>query len=175
MRMIPAEPLCPESFLPFGQVLESPTECSRAFYNEAIENARVNAKVNLSIASITPLSKFPFEIQQMERHPWSSQTFIPMKVSRYLIIVAPDGTEGEPNMDEARAFLASGGQAITYRRAVWHHGMTVLDETATMAVLMWCDGGNGDGDEEFVDIIPPFNVGLPDLSNDWGPHMKDGE
>jgi len=40
---------------------------------------------------------------------------------------------------------------------------------------MWCDGGNGDGDEEFVDIIPPVNVGLPGQSNDWERHMKEGE
>ena len=173
MKTIPVEHLCPESFRPFGQVLETLTESSRVFYNQALENARLNALVNLSVAHFTPVAECPFQIKQMERHPWSSQTFIPMKVSRYLIVVAPDGTQGVPDMNAARAFIANDSQAITYRRAVWHHGMTVLDQPATMAVLMWCDGG--DGDEEFIDIIPLINVDLPRCAEEQGRQAKEGE
>lgn len=159
MTSIIAEPLTMESFAPFGQLLEQPADSARAHYNKLLENTRSNAVVDLSIARIVPVIEFPIALRQMERHPWSSQTFIPMQAGRFLIVVAPDDQLGAPDMRAARAFIASGSQAITYRRAVWHHGMTVLDETATMAVLMWCN--DGDGDEEFADISSPINVVLP--------------
>ena len=156
MTSIIAETLTLESFAPFGQVLEQPVDGARTHYNKLLENARSNANVDLSIARIPPTEASPITLRKMERHPWSSQTFIPMQAGRFLIIVAPDDQLGGPDMEAARAFIASGNQAITYRLAVWHHGMTVLDETATMAVLMWCNGGNGD--EEFVDIASPIDV-----------------
>jgi len=37
--------------------------------------------------------------------------------------------------------------------------MTVLDDTAEMAILMWCDGGSDD--EELLEIDTPFEVSLP--------------
>ena len=75
------------------------------------------------------------------------------------MVVAPDSPNGGPDLARVRAFVANGNQGITYRRGIWHHGMTVLDETTEMAVLMWCDGSSGD--EEFLDIDTPFEVVLP--------------
>ncbi len=83
-------------------------------------------------------------------------------MARYLVIVAPDSLNGDPDLNNVRAFLADGCQGITYRRGTWHHGMTVLDDVAKMAVLMWCDGSSGD--EEFLDISTPFYVVLPDIA-----------
>ncbi len=99
----------------------------------------------------------------LERHPYSSQTFIPIRVARYLVIVAPDKPDGSPDLDEVRCFLANGRQGITYRRGLWHHDMTVLDESAEMAILMWCDGSSDD--EELLDVDAQFEVLLPDSSD----------
>ena len=154
-----AEPLNAEVFDPFGQVLEGPAEPGRTFFNEILENARVNANVDLSIVTISPVNELPIQAKILERHPYSSQTFIPIKAARYLVVVAPDKHDGNPDLGGVKCFLANGRQSITYRRGVWHHGMTVLDEEAQMAVLMWCDGGSSD--EEFLDIDAPFEVLLP--------------
>ena len=159
MKEITAEPLHPETFAPFGDVLECSEQPTRRFFNESLENTRANAKVNLSIARVLPADNPPFTIKMMERHPYSSQTFIPIKVSRYLVIVAP-GNATAPDIDGVCAFVADSYQGITYRCGTWHHSLTVLDEVADMAVLMWCDGSKGD--EEFIDLKSPFNVLLPD-------------
>ncbi|MCZ6500912.1 MAG: ureidoglycolate lyase [Gammaproteobacteria bacterium] len=154
-----AEPMHTDTFAEFGQVLQSPPEAGRHFFNDLLENTRANARVDLSIATINPVDKLPLHATVMERHPFSSQTFLPLKVSRYLVVVAPDSPNGGPDLARVRAFVANGNQGITYRRGIWHHGMTVLDETTEMAVLMWCDGSSGD--EEFLDIDTPFEVVLP--------------
>jgi ureidoglycolate lyase len=62
-------------------------------------------------------------------------------------------------MGAVRAFIADGRQGVTYRRGTWHHGMTVLDTIARMAVLMWRDGSRDD--QELVDIEQPVRVMLP--------------
>lgn len=163
VRNVIAEPLHPESFAPFGDVLECSNRTTRIFFNESLENARIGAKVDLSMARIAPVDNSPLAVKMMERHPYSSQTFIPVRMSRYLVIVAPDNADLRPDVSRVRAFVAGSHQGITYRRGVWHHGMTVLDEVAEMAVLMWCDGG--DGDEEFIELESPFSVLLPDKFN----------
>ena len=148
-----------EAFRPFGQVLEVPAKPGRKSFNEILENSRANARVDLSIVTISPLGKLPLRAKTLERHPHSSQTFIPIKAVRYLVIVAPDKPDGSPDLDEVRCFLANSKQCITYRRGLWHHDMTVLDDTAEMAILMWCDGSSGD--EELLDIDKPFDIYLP--------------
>ena len=152
------EPLRAVAFEPFGQVLAGPGEPGRTRFNDFLENARADARVDLSIATLEP-TELPMLAQTLERHPYSSQTFVPLKAARYLVIVAPDRNDGGPDVERARCFLAAGSQGITYRRGVWHHGMTALDAAAEMAILMWCDGGQGD--EEFRELEAPFEVALP--------------
>ena len=157
--LVIAQPLDAEGFRPFGQVFAGPAEPGRESFNEFLENTRANADVDLSIATISPLDKLPMQAKTLERHPYSSQTFIPIRTGRYLIIVAPDKPDGSPDLDRVRGFLADNRQCFTYRRGVWHHAMTVLDETAEIAILMWCDGSSAD--EEILDLDTPFEVLLP--------------
>ena len=157
-----AAPLSTETFRPFGQVFEAPLQPGRNSFNEILENSRADARVDLSIATISPLGKLPMRVTTLERHPCSSQTFIPLRASRYLVIVAPDKPDGAPDLDKVRCFLASGRQCVTYRRGLWHHDMTVLDDTAEMAILMWCDGSSND--EELLEIDTPFEVLLSEAS-----------
>lgn len=87
----------------------------------------------------------------LERHPFTSQTFIPLGIpasnshqSRYLVIVAPslppssadsdlpspqvDGLPGRglPDLTRIRAFVAKGSQAVTYGAGTWHAPMVVV-------------------------------------------------
>ena len=154
-----AEPLNKDNFSEFGEVIQRPPDGARHYFNDLLENARAGAHVDLSLATIKPVDKLPLHATVMERHPFSSQTFLPLQASRYFVIVAPDSGDGGPDLAGVKAFMSGSDQGITYRCGVWHHGMTVLDETAVMGILMWCDGSNGD--EEFVDIDTPFDVVLP--------------
>lgn len=153
-----AEPLNADSFSEFGEVIHRPPEGVRQHYNELLENARAGALIDLYLTAIEPVDRLPLHATVMERHPFSSQTFLPLKASRYLVVVAPDRGDGVPDLTRVRAFVSGGNQGVTYRCGLWHHKMTVLDETAVMAVLMWCDGSSGD--EEFLDIDTPFEVFL---------------
>ncbi len=153
---IVAQPLTADAFALFGEVIDCLDKPGRNFYNAALANGRENAAVDLSIARVDPFTDLPLVARELERHEFSSQTFIPIDVARYLVIVAPGGADGGPDAAGARAFIANGRQGITLRLNTWHHSMTVLDAPAEFAVLMWCDGGSGD--EEFRDLSQPFKV-----------------
>lgn len=159
MRIV-AEPLTAEAFAPFGDVLTPPAAPGRDYFDAGLGNARPGARPSVSVSRIAPLDRLPLRATMLERHEHSSQSFVPLEVGRWLVIVAPPAPGGGPDAARARAFIAGPGQGITYRLGTWHHGMTVLDREATFAVFMWRDGTPGD--EEFVPLATPLDIVLPD-------------
>jgi ureidoglycolate lyase len=157
MMELIARPLAAETFLPFAEVVEAPVEPGQRSFNSALGNLRSGANPNLRIINILATT-LPLKANLLERHEFSSQTFLPLEVSRVLIVVAPQGPEGGPDVERAQAFLASSWQGFTYRPNTWHHGLTALDQSARLAVFMWCDGTAAD--EQFVSV-PAFFVREP--------------
>lgn len=154
IRRVRLEPLGRESFAPFGEVITASGEgrdtnlgtAVRFDWAAALENARAQAKPNLAVFRSLP-QPLPFRVTLLERHPWSTQVFAPLRASRWLVMVAPDAADGGPEASGLRAFVAGAGQAINFRRGVWHHPVIVLDEPAELLMLAWEDGGAGDCEE----------------------------
>ncbi len=158
MRTLLAEPITADAFAPFGELLAPPEGFDRHYFDAALHNARPAARPSLSLATVEPIASLPLDAVQMERHAFSSQSFVPMGPARFLAIVAPHTENGGPDADQARAFLVDGGRGITFRADVWHHPMTVLDRPSTFAIVMWLDGSAGD--TELVTLAAPFRVDL---------------
>lgn len=155
---ITTQPLSKEAFAPFGDVIDVPQESGRIYYEDALGNLRDKARPSLSVSLKPDTPDRPLQAKYLERHEFSSQTFMPLDVSRYLVIVAPHKTDGVPDVAKVKAFIAAGKQGITYKPNTWHYGMTVLDRPGQFAVFMFRDGGKTD--EEFVDV-PPFTIHIP--------------
>ena len=156
MELTP-QPLTKEAFAPFGDVIDMPRENGRFYHDDALGNLRPAAGPSLSVALKAETPDRPLKSQEMERHEFSSQTFIPVDVGRWLIVVAPHAAAGGPDMENARAFVADGTVGVTYKANTWHHGLTTLDRPGSFAVFMW---KAGTADEEFVPV-PPFTVAIP--------------
>lgn len=152
MRTLNVEPLTAEAFAPFGDVLALPREPGRLYYTAALGNLRPTASASLSLSVRAHSPELPLRATVMERHAFSSQSFVPIDVDRYLVLVAPHHVDGGPDMARARAFLVRGDQGVTYRADTWHHGLSVFGKPGSFAVFMWQAGDAGD--EEFVDIAP---------------------
>src|SRR5215470_15461495 len=159
MRRIVCEPLAAAAFAPFGQVIERPADFGRVYFSDSLANGRSAARPSLSLTRSRPLCATRLEATRMERHEFSSQSFLPLDVERYLVIVAPHGADGKPNSSRLQAFLARGDQGVTYGMNVWHHPLAALDRAGQFAVFMWLDGGRGD--EEFVDLPAPVAIEFP--------------
>ena len=137
MRTLTAEPLTPEAFAPYGEVIfADPAKAMDINYGATVRFDRLaeaevgSGKAILSLFRSIPLE--PLELKIMERHPLGSQAFVPLNGRPYLVVVAPPG-----DLDPAkvRAFLAGPGQGVNYAPGVWHHFLLALGEVSDFLVV----------------------------------------
>ena len=147
-KRIEAPLLTREAFLPFGDVVLAHRDditpvmvnfgtAARRNHAGSLENTRPHALPNLASFCCEPWSRFPVVAESMEKHPCSSQLFVPMKVERYLVVVAP-GTDA-PELDGLRAFVALPGQGVIYGPGVWHMPLIVFGTPAEFVMFVWED------------------------------------
>ncbi len=154
-----AQPLTQEAFAPYGDVLTLPDEPGRSYFEAGLGNLRPGAWPSLSLSLRSPHPSLPLQATLLERHEFSSQSFVAIDAARWIIIVCPHAAGGGPDVAKAVAFVAGPGQGVTYKANTWHHGLTCLDRPGRFATFMWRDGTKGD--EEFVPV-PAFTVHVPD-------------
>jgi len=140
-RTLIAQPLTAEAFKPFGQVIEVADYQQHFGINHGFtERYHDLAKLELTqefgqpIVSIFRSSPkgLPLKIELMERHPLSSQAFMPLSGKSYLVVVAP---AGEFNPDNLAAFVVSAEQGVNYATGVWHHFCLALEQTCDFLVI----------------------------------------
>ena len=61
---------------------------------------------------------FPMTVDMMEKHPLSSQAFIPMKETTFLSFVAPSGDF--PEINKIQSFIIPPKTGINYKTGIWH-------------------------------------------------------
>jgi ureidoglycolate lyase len=148
-RTIEAPLLTREAFLPFGDVVIAERADitpvmvnfgTAARRNDAgsLVNQRPHAHPNLATFRCAPWSRFPVIAESMEKHPRSSQLFVPMKVERYLVVVAPG--DDAPDVEGLQAFVALPGQGVIYGPGVWHMPLIVFGTPAEFVMFVWEDG-----------------------------------
>ncbi len=134
-------PLTQQAFAAFGDVIETDGRSHYSINNGTTERYHDLAKVDLPVqygrllinifrAQPNPL---PIPVKMLERHPLSSQTFIPLSDTPFLIVVA--AAETDPRATDLYAFLSNGRQGVNYHRAVWHHPLLALEKTSDFVVV----------------------------------------
>ena len=148
-RELVAEPLTSAAFGPYGEVIEPGAARQDYAVNQGtavrfdalatVDAGAAGGRAVISIFRAQPRA-LPFKVGMLERHPLGSQAFVPLHPSlRYIVVVADDpaGT--------LRAFLATGGQGVNYRRGTWHHPLIALDRGGDFLVVDRAgEGGNCD-------------------------------
>ena len=117
-----------DEFAPFGDVFEPPPVGERTHLARSFQNLRDRARIDCYINHRAP-TVLPYSVSVMERHSFSSQAFMPLQVSRYVVAVAPSKPPDQPDLSRLMAFVASGEQAVSYRAGVWHCPLIALDKT----------------------------------------------
>ena len=152
--LVQAQPLTEACFAPFGAVIETGSDQGRLVNQNRARRIRgvhdlwhdsAAERPVLDLYRIDP-SNLPFTVSCFERHPLSCQVFIPMAVTRFLVVVAPDNA-GFPDPSGMVAFIGTGMQAVHYRAGTWHAPMVALDTVAVMTMLMWETGDARDCEE----------------------------
>ena len=132
-----------EAFAPFGRITQfypSPETVDLGDYYVDIVNEyppEAGAVTGISVFRATPkiglVRGEEFAIQMMERHPFTSQAFIPMDKGevkghteealpaggQMLVIVAKGGKDDRPDPSTLEAFLLPPGTGISYNMGTW--------------------------------------------------------
>ena len=138
---IKAEELTLEGFAAFGDVIKRDSGAAVAINGGEVlrhhDLARVDVTADggrpvISIFQVMKPATLPFRLRLMERHLLSSQAFMPLAGSTYLVAVAPPGPE--PGTDTIRCFAARDGAGINLHPGVWHHPLIALDASDFLVI-----------------------------------------
>jgi len=163
-----AEPITTEAFALWGQVIEIPSNdpnsilinrgTAQKFSNvgEFVNwrsyasedhpalpdrsNPNITAaKANIAVLHCnSPLMTSKMDVKMLERHPHSSQMFVPLggdDNGGYVVVVAKDKVDGNPDISSLKAFTVKNGQGINYKPNVWHHPMVITGQPMTFLTI----------------------------------------
>lgn len=161
-------PLTQKAFIPYGDVIEKPG--ARIFITNGgqvhryhdlarVEADREDARTLISIFHSRPFT-MPLQILLMERHPISSQAFIPLSGGRFIVIVVAAGLPVVPG--NFRGFVSNGTQGVNYRPGTWHHPLIALEEGDYLVIDHAGAGPEFDQDyEEITCAVGEISVNFP--------------
>lgn len=152
---IKIEPLTRAAFALFGDVIDCDGAAKHYTINDGYaERYHDLAQIDVGAESGRPLLNIfrakprdlPLRVTMMERHPLSSQAFIPLAPRPFLVLVARPGEPPRPS--DLRCFRTAGSQGVNYAKGTWHHPLIVLDEVQDFLIVD--RGGAGDNCDEIA-------------------------
>jgi len=75
---------------------------------------------------------FPLEINMLENHPFSSQAFIPLQKTNFIVVVAP--ISNEPDINLIETFLISPEEGINFKPKVWHFPLIATENSNFLTI-----------------------------------------
>ena len=96
-----------------------------------IDTLKDEGKTIVSIFSAIKRT-FPMKIDMMEKHPLSSQAFIPMKETTFLSFVAPPGES--PEINKIQSFIIPPKTGINYKPGIWHFPLISTEDTNFLVI-----------------------------------------
>ena len=75
---------------------------------------------------------FPLEINMLENHPLSSQAFIPLQKTNFIVVVAP--ISNEPDINLIETFLISPEEGINFKPKVWHFPLIATENSNFLTI-----------------------------------------
>jgi len=158
-------PLTQEAFAPYGDVIEANPSKMRLINNGTTERYHALAepvvvgapeRLILNIFRGQP-RQFPYEVGMMERHPFGSQSFVPLSGRPFLVGVSDD-VDGKPG--RPRIFLAAAHQGVNYFPNTWHHPLMALGGVSDFLVV---DRDNTAANLEEFFFEMPYQISEPSL------------
>jgi ureidoglycolate lyase len=150
---MPLPHLSAEALAPYATILRG-KDGKFTDFPEVLEKGDTPGHHAFAILCPQPVASGKVSIASLERHPHSTQSFLPLGVGRWLVVVAPTLADGLPDAANARAFVAGPADAICIGRNVWHAGLTVLDRPAEFGMMMWRADAGDDG--IVADLLHPI-------------------
>ena len=141
---MPLPALTAEALAPFATVLRA-KDGKFTDFPQVLERSDTPGHHAFAILCPQPAMGTTVSIASLERHPHSTQSFVPISAGRWIVVVAPTLADGSPDVANVRAVVAGPEDAICIGRNVWHAGLTVLDRPAEFGMILWRADAGDDG------------------------------
>ncbi len=139
-----AEPLTAAAFSPYGTVIEHTGAARRLYLDAAFEHSAPAQRPRLWISRVEAVAAEPVVLTEMEYHPYSAQTFVPLGDARFLVAVARNHNGEAPAPETIKAFVTRPGQGVTYFPNVWHASLSVLVPGDFLVAMSLTPSGDDD-------------------------------
>ena len=193
IHKIHAEPLTPDSFAAFGQVL-GPREQKPLTNRDFIDRGLIRTKDRITadrlgefdvldywpgiadlVLDIPKLGflrsrSVPPKVYWLERHLKGTQAYIPLGGKRSILPVAPpknlEDEDAVPDLNEIRAFLLDGTRGVNLSVGTWH--WTPIPVRGTAEFIMLVRQNAAKEDLNFVDLCVRLNAAVEIILDDPG-------
>ena len=107
-------------------------ETTKSFYD--LVNIEVYGDDKLCRVNIFKSQKrtFPLVINMLENHPLSSQAFIPLQQTDFIVVVAP--ISHNPDINLIEAFHVSPEEGINFKPKVWHFPLIATEDSNFLTI-----------------------------------------
>ena len=137
-----------ENFAEYGDLISSdninPIDINVGYAKrfDNLTNINTSKDSGKTIVSIFSAKKrtFPMKIDMMEKHPLSSQAFIPMQETTFLSFVAP--SSDTPEINKIKAFIIPPKKGINYKSGIWHFPLISTEDTDFLVIDRKGSGNN---------------------------------
>ena len=129
-----------ENFSKFGQIISTKdiksesinSDTTKSFYD--IVNIEILGNDHQCRVNIFKAKKrqFPIHIGMLENHPFSSQTFIPLQKTTFIVVVAP--ISKTPDLNSIEAFKIPTEEGINFLPKVWHFPLIATEDSNFLTI-----------------------------------------
>ena len=129
-----------ENFYQYGQLISTKdvnsekinSDTTKSFYDLVdIEILGDNNQCRINIFKAKK-RQFPLEINMLENHPFSSQSFIPLQNTSFIVVVAP--ISKTPNLELLEAFKVPSEEGINFKPKVWHFPLIAIEDSNFLTI-----------------------------------------
>jgi ureidoglycolate lyase len=146
-------------FADFGDVIEHSGDQRRRALSIDYANEHEDMRRAFWVSKVVEATPLPARIRFLERHPFSDQAFVPLRDTRFLVVICPSRPDDSPDIERIRAYQARPGQGVIYRRKVWHAPLSALTAPAEFFVTMGITARAAN--DEFHELPMPIAI-LPE-------------
>ena len=129
-----------ENFLKFGQLISTKnikgeninTDTTKSFYD--LVNVQILGNDHQCRVNIFKGKKrqFPLNINMLENHPFSSQAFIPLQKTTFIVVVAP--ISKIPDFNSIEAFIIPSEEGVNFLPKVWHFPLVAIEDSNFLTI-----------------------------------------
>lgn len=148
--IVRAEPLSPQAFAPFGQVLSSERD------GTALSTIELRGGEAFAL-NVLSYERRPLRCDHLNAHHKATQALVALGGKPTLLVVAPAGTvfDSPAALDAVRAFVCDGTAAVNLSLGTWHWGPYPLSDRVDLLNLQ---GAGFAGDNEVAHLERDLGV-----------------